>query len=436
MIGQAVAQSRNEVALEFLHDEQNAGQIESLVEMRLHIPDLGDQAMEDEDEDRETPAAIFARELQVKGDIGLTSTQAIAAFEKLLFAVPRGRYDVELFSTFLKLTSATYTYKIAYKNVHKMFLFELLDAGQHLFVIGLNPPVRQGRTAYPYLVVQFDSSEYLEQKFPNIDEKTAEEKYGGVIKPVMKGPSHDVVTRVFKALSNKKVLIAGQSFQATNTGAAIQCSYKANEGHLFFLEKSFFFLKKPPMHIRHASIASIEFDRLSSANKRFGMKFITNEAKQNEFVFTNISRDEFERVFQFFKEKNLPVISNGADDGNNQQRTEKSDFADDPYMKRMEQEGEQAEGGQGGDESDSENDEDFTVDSGDESSEGDESDGDDDGEGGGDDGSEVEEEKEEKSKKRKKVEKLPEEKKTKETKEKKPKGKKSKEKTEEKSQEE
>jgi hypothetical protein len=74
------------------------------------------------------------------------------------------------------LASATYTYKIAYKNVNKMFLFDVADSGQHLFVIGLNPPVRQGRTAYPYLLVQFDSAEYTEQKFPQIDAATAEEK--------------------------------------------------------------------------------------------------------------------------------------------------------------------------------------------------------------------------------------------------------------------
>jgi structure-specific recognition protein 1 len=262
LIAQAVAQSRNEVALELHHDESSAAQQpEALVEMRIYIPEEQKQQAageegevaaaaaggEDEDEERETPAQLFARELQLRGDLGAASSTPLASFEKLLFSVPRGKYDVELFPAFLKLTSASYTYKISYRNINKMFLFDLLDAQQHLFVIGLNPPVRQGRTAYPYLVVQFDSSEYLEQKFPAIDERMAEEQFAGLMKPSMKGPSHDVVTRVFKALTKKKVLVPGRSFLSAQSGASIQCSYKANEGHLFFLEKSFFFLKKPPM---------------------------------------------------------------------------------------------------------------------------------------------------------------------------------------------
>ena len=191
LIAQCVAQSRNEVALELHHDDAAAGQMDSLVEMRIHIPDQpkrrredgqsaeGSDAEADEaddaDEEADTPAQLFAQLLQVTGDIESTATTPLASFEKLLFSVPRGRYDVDLFPTFLKLASATYTYKIAYKNINKMFLFDAADSSQHLFVIGLNPPVRQGRTAYPYLVVQFDSTEYLEQTFA-IDDAKAEEE--------------------------------------------------------------------------------------------------------------------------------------------------------------------------------------------------------------------------------------------------------------------
>ena len=453
LIAQAVAQSRNEVALELHLDEQSAQQMESLVEMRVYIPDDAKQRGDGDDEDgsdaeaedgeeKETPAQVFARELQLRGDLGLASSTPLAQFEKLLFSVPRGRYDVELFPTFLKLASQTYTYKIAYKNVNKMFLFDLSDSGQHLFVIGLNPPVRQGRTAYPYLVVQFDSSEYLEQKFPQIDAATAEEKvgahrtpphsltqpqpraapachplclgspstapvpsrschspspprsgccclrvllqYGGLIKPEMRGPSHDVVTRVFKALMRKKVLIPSSAFNSPQSGHCVQASYKANEGHLFMLEKSFFFVKKPPMHLRHASITSIEFDRMSSANKRFGMRVTTNEHKANEYTFTNIARDEFDRILAFLRDKGLHLITNGEDggaggEGGSSSRRRAAAGAgdeDDPYLNRIRADAEEAEGVEGGEgggrrggeDSDSDNDEDFTVASDDDAS--------------------------------------------------------------------
>ena len=211
-------------------------------------------------------------------------------------------------------------------------------------------------------------------RFPAIDEATAEAKYGGLLKPSMKGPSHDVVTRVFKALMKKKVLIPGHSFVASHGGSSIQCSYKANEGHLFFLEKSFFFLKKPPMHIRHASITSVEFDRMSSANKRFGMKVSVNDQKATDLVFTNIARDEFDRVFTFMQEKGIHVITNGeeaqadgAAAGGSRRRAgaAAADDADDPYLNRIradaEDEADDGEAKRGGEESDSDNDEDFTV---------------------------------------------------------------------------
>ena len=206
------------------------------------------------------------------------------------------------------------------------------------------------------------------------------------MKPSMKGPSYDVVTRVFKACSKKKVLVPGRSFVSSQGSACIQASFKANDGHLFFLEKSFFFLKKPPMHIRHAAITSIEFDRLGAANKRFGMKMATSDSKQGEYTFTNIAKDEFDRVVSFMQSKGIHCITTGGEDMQQSQAVQQAaaagrrraaaaaadDFSEDPYMKRLDAaaEEEDAEGADGqarqagADESDSENDEDFTVGSG------------------------------------------------------------------------
>ena len=200
----------------------------------------------------------------------------------------------------------------------------------------------------------------------------------------MKGPSYDVVTRVFKACSKKKVLVPGRSFVSSAGSAAVQCSFKANDGHLFFLEKSFFFLKKPPMHIRHAAITSIEFDRLGAANKRFGMKISTSDSKHGDFTFTNIAKDEFDRVVSFMQSKNINCITTGGEDMQASQAVQQAaaagrrraaavdDFSEDPYMKRLDAAAEEADADtvdgeqkqRGGDESDSENDEDFTIGSG------------------------------------------------------------------------
>lgn len=117
-------------------------------------------------------------------------------------------------------------------------------------------------SAYPFLVIQFESDESIEREF-DMDEKTSEEKYGGAIKPRMTGPAWDVTTRVFRAMLGKKLLVPGNAYRSRNGGQCVRTSYKASDGYLYMLEKSFLFVKKPPMHIRHADIKSLSFERVS-----------------------------------------------------------------------------------------------------------------------------------------------------------------------------
>jgi structure-specific recognition protein 1 len=145
-ISQTVAQSRNEVAIELLLSDQQR-EVESLAEMRIFVPDeaMENEEEEEDDEDKPTPAQQFVNELQSKGGLGEKISKSIAAFDNLFLLVPRARYDVDLYATFLKLHNATFTYKLSYKNISRMFLFDNADNQQHLFVIGLDTPVRQGK---------------------------------------------------------------------------------------------------------------------------------------------------------------------------------------------------------------------------------------------------------------------------------------------------
>jgi structure-specific recognition protein 1 len=346
-ISQTVAQSKNEVAIELLLNDQQA-QVESLSEMRIFVPDsLLDNSAEDEDEEEKaTSAQSFVNELQSYGGLSEKVSKSIAAFDNLFLLVPRARYDVDLYATFLKLHNNTFTYKLSYKNISRMFLFDNSDNQQHLFVIGLDTPVRQGRTAYSYIVFRFDSNEMLEQTF-DLDEKTCEEKYQGLIKPVMKGPIYDVVTRVFKAITGKKVLVPGVGFTSKNGSAAVRCAFKANDGHLFLLEKSFFFLHKPPIYIRHQTINTIEFDRVGSGsasmNKTFDLK-ITSEGQ--EYVFTGMNRDEYDRLFAFLKTKNLNLLTSGEENRGDRAAGKGINYDEDSYMRRMDEEGQDTRGGE------------------------------------------------------------------------------------------
>lgn len=70
----------------------------------------------------------------------------------------------------------------------------------------------------------------------------------------MKGKPQDIFVQAFKALADKKVTAPG-TFRSHDKRNAIKCSVKANEGLLYPLERSLFFIPKPPIHVHFDEIA-------------------------------------------------------------------------------------------------------------------------------------------------------------------------------------
>lgn len=75
------------------------------------------------------------------------------------------------------------------------------------------------------------------------------------------GLIHDVFTNILRALSSAKVTRPGK-FRSCQDGYAVKASLKAEDGILYPLEKSFFFLPKPPTLILHEEVLFIYFVKL------------------------------------------------------------------------------------------------------------------------------------------------------------------------------
>ena len=85
----------------------------------------------------------------------------------------RGRYDLDLYPTFFRLRNKSYDYKILYTSFQRCYMLPKLDEVNIVYVvrrarcgqtdpqINLDPPIRQGQTRYPYLVLQFPKEEEL-----------------------------------------------------------------------------------------------------------------------------------------------------------------------------------------------------------------------------------------------------------------------------------
>lgn len=73
-----------------------------------------------------------------------------------------------------------------------------------MFVIGLEPPLRQGQTRYPFLVFQFEKEDEIEVDLNLTPEDL--EKYNGKLDKSYDAPSYEVVGEVFSGLSDKKLI--------------------------------------------------------------------------------------------------------------------------------------------------------------------------------------------------------------------------------------
>ncbi|KAK4917054.1 FACT complex subunit, partial [Elasticomyces elasticus] len=121
---------------------------DELVEMRFYIPGTitkkanGDAAdgsdadeKADDGEGEENAAQYFYDTLVDRADIGDVAGSNIATFPDVLHLTPRGRFDIDLYTTSLRLRGKSYDYKILYENIKKFFMLPKNDEVHSLLVL-------------------------------------------------------------------------------------------------------------------------------------------------------------------------------------------------------------------------------------------------------------------------------------------------------------
>ncbi|KAG2710268.1 hypothetical protein I3760_04G019000 [Carya illinoinensis] len=171
------------------------------------------------------------------------------------------------------------------------------------------------------------------------------------------GLIHEVFTTVLRGLSGAKVTKPGK-FRSCQDGYAVKSSLKAEDGVLYPLEKSFFFLPKPPTLILHEEIEYVEFERHAAGGSNMHyFDLLIRLRTEQEHLFRNIQRNEYHNLFDFISGKGLKIMNLGdirTTDGVARVLQDEEDDAVDPHLERIKNQA-------GGDESDEE-DEDFVAD--------------------------------------------------------------------------
>jgi structure-specific recognition protein 1 len=307
------------------------------------------------DEEERTGAKNLQDAILAVADVATDTGTPIAEFESVSLVAPRGKVAVELHAQFMRLSGAAADFKIQYGALQRVFLLPKPNSAQTYAVMHLDPPIRKGQTFYAHIVAQFNQNEELEiepalddetrAKFPNLEEGTYE------------GPSGDVFVRLLKAIGGCKLTRQGQ-FTAADGGHAVKASNKAEVGHLFPLEKSFFYLPKPATLLHYADVESVEFERHSgphAAATQRTFDVLVSMRGGGAHTFHGIPKSEFQNLVNFLTAKHLKISN--VDANARADALIDDDDEEDHHASRLRSEVD--EDGHGG--SDSEEDEDFAA---------------------------------------------------------------------------
>ncbi|CEG63781.1 hypothetical protein RMATCC62417_00870 [Rhizopus microsporus] len=315
---------KNEVAINFVDPGQpapegiNPKEMDELMDCTFYVPgtvskETGDDENSIEDEEEVNADMVFYETVKSKLEFSQMTTENIVQFQEILSLTPRGRYNIDMYQDFLRLRGKTYDYKILYSNIVQLFLLLKPDDVHVLFVIGLDPPLRQGQTKYPFLVFQFVREEEIDIDL-NLEDSVLEEKYENKLQKHYDAPTYEVVSNVFRALTGRKVT-STSTYRSHHGAYALKCSMKANEGFLYPLERSLLFIPKPPTYIPINEIGVVTFSRVGQSggsSRTFDMKFrMTSGA---DIQFSSINREEYANIEDYLKQRKIKIKTEANED--------------------------------------------------------------------------------------------------------------------------
>ena len=142
---------------------------------------------------------------------GTWSCSSFIIYRLLTVLVCRGRFDIDMYEASFRLRGKTYDYKIQYEAIKKFMVLPKPDEMHCMLCVGLDPPLRQGQTRYPFVVMQFKKDEEVSIDL-NLEEDELKSKYGDKLEPRYEEPLHHVIAKIFRGLANKKISSPAKDF--------------------------------------------------------------------------------------------------------------------------------------------------------------------------------------------------------------------------------
>ena len=325
--------NKNEIALEFNKEEE----IEDggVCEIKLFIPEKENKKKEkpqekeengenkeenneEEEEDekaKKTKGELLKEEIMKIAGIGSVSG-AIAHLEDFQCVIPRGKFEIFFLKNSFKMNGQSHNYQVQTKNISKIFLVPKAEGNYSLLILKLKSPLTQGNVSYKFIIFQIKAENEIsiDLQIPEDDETLNNIED---FQSPLKGKTIDIIAKLFHYIMDKNIIIPPDSFTFSK-GPFVKCSYKANDGVLYFLEKSILFVHKPVLEIEHESIKEVDLARVqvSSLQQRSFDITIRLKKDKEEFQFSGLDRDEIDILQQYMKAKKIK-LNNKDEDNNN-----------------------------------------------------------------------------------------------------------------------
>ncbi|PWA92866.1 FACT complex subunit SSRP1 [Artemisia annua] len=153
---------------------------------------------------------VFREKIMSMADVGSGGEEAVVTFDTITILAPRGRYNIELHLSLLRLQGQATDFKIQYSSIVRVFVLPKSNQPHTFVVVTLDPPIRKGQTMYPHIVMQFET-DYVVESTLVMNADLYATKYKDKLEPSYKGLIHEVFTMILHGLSGTKTTRPGNS---------------------------------------------------------------------------------------------------------------------------------------------------------------------------------------------------------------------------------
>lgn len=296
-----------------------------VTEIRFHVPGKTTiESDEEEEEGNNNPEKELEKELlreqvdaasalceQIKTAAGLEEavSDTIITVGNVSCLTPRGRFDLDFGQSLVRLRGRSHDHRLNYQNILKLIIVPKADDYHVLVIIQVDPPIRHGQTRYPFILFSLPKNEAIE--VGAVNEQLAKDKGLDVHHD---GPTFEVLATLFRQLAGQKIIspMPDCRFQSSPL-PCVRCTNKANEGHLYFLDRALLYLPKPTVIIPYSDISSVIFGRSGGA-RSFDIRIVMGKGSNADWQFSGVPKEDLQSLSSLFAAKNVSVLDE-ADNG-------------------------------------------------------------------------------------------------------------------------